>query len=399
MGGGGGGGRRRALRRAPRRRRRLRPRRLSHAASELVPVGGRPYRARLSADGAWLATVYAEARQRGDDRYQTLSAVAYRCPRADAPRPLCFSPPRTLTSARLPVSDLAWPGGSGYRGLQSTPDDLALLYEQSDADADRVLIGGLRVEGLDVAPLPPVALLTLAPWPEGEVRLGRNVQSAPDGEALLVVHTQATPLGEGVFASRLARGRVTDAALPIGAPYPQDSLARRPGGLLPPQALSSTSWGETSILFYGARDADDFGYGALFTRKLDLYARGSLQTRLVPAPYLAEVGARWKESPLPIRLDHQDLPVQDVQALRQGTSILVLFTQDRHAWAQRSGDGVDFLTLNGDPNPALVDNDTSEGLVWARMEPDPEGFGWIVLLAKRDGDGDLRLGLRAGSGF
>lgn len=239
----------------------------------------------------------------------------------------------------------------------------------------------------------------MAPWAEGEVRLERNVQSTPDGAALLVVHTQATPLGEGVFASRILDGRVTD-ALPIGAPYPQDSVARRPGGLLPPRALV-TDEGYTSILFYGARDADDAAYGALFTRRLGAAhaQEASLRARLAPAPYLPGAGPRWNESPLPTRLDCLDLPVQSVQVLRRWDSTLVLYTQDAHAWALCSSNGVSFLGQSGASTPHLVDNDTSEELAWARLEAAPNLTAFFVLLAKRDGDGDLRLGVRAGSGF
>ncbi|MEZ6188873.1 MAG: hypothetical protein R3F62_28205 [Planctomycetota bacterium] len=162
------------------------------------------------------------------------------------------------------------------------------------------------------------------------------------------------------------------------------------------------------VYFYGPSATNGSGSRALYTRKFDATIRrnSNLATqtpnfgdRFTPT---AGTGPGSMTFLAPRRLDHQDNQVTTVNCCQNGSSVLVMFMQDNHAWAQATANGTDYLVLNGAPNPYLVDNDTSEDLNGYGLNccpADGDARGFIVTLTKMDGDNDLRLRLRAGSGF
>jgi len=162
------------------------------------------------------------------------------------------------------------------------------------------------------------------------------------------------------------------------------------------------------IYFYGPSATNGSGSRALYTRKFDANIRENatlasanpnLGDRLIPT---AGTGPGSTGHLPPTRLDHQDNQVTTVSCCQNGSSVLVMFMQDNHAWAQTTANGETYLVLNGAPNPALVDNDTSEDLINYTLTccpPDGDANAFIVTLTKLDSDNDIRLRLRAGSGF
>jgi len=389
------------------------PRRLSQAHAPLLPREGRPFRAQINRAGSWIAVAYAEARQRGDDEYAALSALAYRCRRAGAPAdPRCFGPPRALTAERIPLSDYAWQGGAGYRGFQSDLERLHLLWEQSFDRADRLFVAGLEVS-LDPPDVRATPVAELGDgFLEGEVELERSVQSCDDPGGVLVLHSQATEVGQQVFLSRYADDGFTATPISIGAAPPGDPLARRLGGLLPPGALVTTprcpdsegfgvSPAAVYVYLYGAAATEDTDYGALYTRKIDApydVLAANMSAR-VDAFRRWSFGLPWAP-PGPVRLSGEGGAVDSVATIQNGSSVLVLWEQDRHVWSRETYNGFFYTPRNGKPN--LVDNDTSEDLAWFRLIGMPargDAQAFLVLLAKWDSDDDLRLRLRAGSSF
>ena len=155
------------------------------------------------------------------------------------------------------------------------------------------------------------------------------------------------------------------------------------------------------VYLYGAAATEDTDYGALYTRKIDApydVLAANMSAR-VDAFRRWSFGLPWAP-PGPVRLSGEGGAVDSVATIQNGSSVLVLWEQDRHVWSRETYNGFFYTPRNGKPN--LVDNDTSEDLAWFRLIGMPargDAQAFLVLLAKWDSDDDLRLRLRAGSSF
>ncbi|MCA8920166.1 MAG: hypothetical protein KDD82_00065 [Planctomycetes bacterium] len=162
------------------------------------------------------------------------------------------------------------------------------------------------------------------------------------------------------------------------------------------------------VYFYGPSATNGSGSRALYTRKFD----ATIRRNATLASATPNFGDRFNPTAgtgpgstgflAPRRLDHQDNQVTNVQCCQNGSTVLLGFMQDNHAWAQLTANGIDYLVTNGAPNPYLIDNDTSTDLVSYTFNccpPDGDARAFIVTLTKLDSDNDTRLRLRAGSNF
>jgi hypothetical protein len=170
--------------------------------------------------------------------------------------------------------------------------------------------------------------------------------------------------------------------------------------------LTTGSYGAPSndVIFTEPREAEGAGSDGLYTRKFDgvgAFAAGTSTGAAADfdAAFEPDVGASFE---LPIRLDH--LTGGDVESvfaiLVNNTTAAIAFREDAHNWFQVSSDGVSWLTENGAPNPALMDNDTSANVTTQDVEfchdDECDVDSFIYFFRKNDVDGDQRLRIRVG---
>ena len=113
------------------------------------------------------------------------------------------------------------------------------------------------------------------------------------------------------------------------------------------------------------------GFTGLFTRKVNLERVRTVQGATFADSIVPTAGTTGPGSTgylEPARLDHNlHAAVTNVQTATAGTSAVILWQQDHHVWGQRTTDGESYLTQNGGPNPALVDQDSNADTINYRM--------------------------------
>ena len=143
-------------------------------------------------------------------------------------------------------------------------------------------------------------------------------------------------------------------------------------------------------------------YRALVTRKIDLVAFRTQQGATIPSSIVPSAGTTGPGSVgylEPTRLDHsQSANVFALSTGQRGTAAGVLWRQGNHVWGQVTNDGVNYLTQNGGPNPALVDQDSRTNVSAYALslctDQNGDAQDGIVTLNKADEDGDIRLQVR-----
>lgn len=164
------------------------------------------FRADLNRTGQWVLLSYLQDEGTSLAFHRALKAVCYQAPRAGEPTPALeqrFTLPLEISATgasvsitqdpaaqtgtqnaetqhrwdALPVSEVAVPDEYGYRGRQSEPNVLTLLWEQSDATGDRAFLRDLTVSlGATGQPSAPTlgAIVELEAGPQAQVAAHRN---------------------------------------------------------------------------------------------------------------------------------------------------------------------------------------------------------------------------------